>query len=298
MKLYHRLAMLQFSMKTALITGSNGFVGRHLSAALEKNKIKVIKFSRSANQQLTRPEDFMALPPVDTVFHLAAVSGYKDCNDNTALAYEVNVLGTVNVLEYCRRVKAKLIFPSTYIYDVPYENYKKEIDPAKPMTHYSFTKSLGETLCRFYSRTFKVNTLILKTANVYGAGQSKIYLIPIIAEHLKTNRVLHLTKPDIERCFIYIDDLIDAYIKLANSPTVPGEVFNVSANEATTIANLLKTVTKVTGKTIKVNYSGQGRPHEIGLNRIDISKIKQTINWQPKVSLEQGLKKLQRSHNL
>ena len=285
-------------MKTALITGSNGFVGKHRAEALEKNKIKIIKFSRSANQQLTRPEDFMVLPPVETVFHLAAVSGYKDCSDNTQLAYKVNVLGTVNVLEYCRRVKAKLIFPSTYVYDFPYEKYKRESDPAKPMTHYSFTKWLGEELCRFYSRTFKVNTLILRTANVYGAGQSKIYLIPIIAEHLKINQTLHLTKPDIERCFIYIDDLIEAYIKLAQAPTVPGEVFNVSANTATTIADLLKTVGKVTERTIKVDYSGQGRPHEINLNRIDIAKIKQVINWKPKVDLELGLKKLQRSHNL
>lgn len=284
-------------MKTVLITGANGFVGRHLAAALEKNKIKVIKFSRSNNQQLTRPEDFTALPPVDIVFHLAAVSGYKDCNENMALAYKVNVLGSVNVLEYCRRVKAKLVFPSTYIYDAPYETYKQESDPAKPMTHYSFTKWLGEELCRFYSRTFKVNTLILRTANVYGAGQSKIYLIPIIAEHLKTNQTLSLTKPNIERCFIYIDDLIGAYIRLAQASTIPGDVFNVSAEQATTIADLLKTVTKVTGKTLQVNYSGQDRPHEIGLNRIDITKIKQAINWQPKVTLEQGLKKFQRSQN-
>jgi len=285
-------------MKTALITGSNGFVGKHLADALEKNKIKVIKFSRSANQQLTRPEDLADLPPAETVFHLAAVSGYKDCNENTALAYKVNVLGTVNVLEYCRRVKAKLIFPSTYVYDFPYEKYKRESDPIKPMTHYSFTKWLGEELCRFYNRTFKVNTLILRTANVYGAGQSKIYLIPIIAEHLKTNQFLRLTKPDIERCFIYIDDLVDAYIKLAQAPTVPGDVFNVSTERTTTIADLLKTAKQVTDRTIKVDYSGQGRPHEINLNRIDITKIKQMINWQPKVSLEQGLKKLQRSQNL
>jgi len=287
-----------FSMKTALITGSNGFVGKHLADALEKNKIKVIKFSRSFGKQLVNRQDFANLPKVDAVFHLAAVSGYKDCNDNTKLAYKVNVLGTVNVLEYCRRAKAKLIFPSTYVYDAPYDVYKKESDPAKPMTHYSMTKWLGENLCRFYSRIFKVNTLILRTANVYGAGQSDIYLIPIVSAHFKAEKTLNLTKPDIERSFIYIDDLIDAYVKLAMAPTAPGEVFNVSFGRATAIADLLKTVTKVTGRTIKVVYSGQGRPHEISLNRMNITKVKQAINWEPKTNLEQGLKKLQRSHNL
>lgn len=281
-------------MKTALITGSNGFVGRHLTKALEKIKVKVIKFSRSENKQLTRNKDFASLPKVDTVFHLAAVSGYKDCNTNTRLAYEVNVLGTVNVLEYCRRSGAKLIFPSTYVYDAPYEAYKKEANQAKPMTHYSFTKWLGEELCRFYSRVFAVNTLILRTANVYGAGQSGIYLIPIISAHLKAGKTLNLTKPDIERSFIYIDDLIDAYLKLAAAPTAPGEAFNVSFGRATAIADLLKTVGKTTGKTVKVNYSGKERPHEISLNRMDITKVKQFIDWKPKVNLEEGLKKLQR----
>jgi nucleoside-diphosphate-sugar epimerase len=284
-------------MKTALITGSNGFVGRHLTRALEKENIKVIPFSRSLDKQLTRPEDFASLPPVDMVFHLGAISGYKDCNDNTNLAYEVNVGGTVNVLDYCRRVKAKLIFPSTYVYDAPYETYKTEADPAKPMTHYSFTKWLGEKLCRFYGRVFGVNTLILRTANVYGPGQSGIYLIPILASHLKANKTLYLTKPDIERSFIYIDDLIKAYIKISQMPTRSGDVYNVSFDQATPIADVLKTVTKVTGKKIKVIYSGQGRPHEISLNRLNNSKIKKTINWKPEIYLEEGLKKLQRSQN-
>ena len=108
-------------MKTALITGSSGFVGQHLSSALVKNHIQVINFSRSLNQQLVKAADFARLPSVDAVFHLGAISGYKDCNDNTHLAYQVNVLGTINVLEYCRRTGAKLIFPSTYVYDAPYE---------------------------------------------------------------------------------------------------------------------------------------------------------------------------------
>lgn len=286
--------MLQFGMKTALITGSNGFVGRHLAKELEKQKIKVIGFSRSSNCHITRAKDFADLPKVDVVFHLAAVSGYKDCNANTKLAYEVNVLGTVNVLEYCRRVKAKLIFPSTYVYDAPYETYKKEADPAKPMTHYSMTKWLGEELCRFYSRAYKVNTLILRTANIYGAGQSEIYLIPLIARHLKSGQPLPLTRPDIERSFIYINDLVTAYVKLAAAATAPGEVFNVSFSHATAIADLISTAQKVTGKPIKVAYSGQGRPHEINLNRMNIDKLKQRLHWGPQVSLEAGLNKLQR----
>lgn len=281
-------------MKTALITGSSGFIGRHLAASLRQHKVKVIEFSRAKNKKATREDDFLDIPPVDAVFHLAAVSGYKDCNANTASAYQVNVGATVNVLEYCRRVKAKLIFPSTYVYDSPYEDYKTEADPAKPMTHYSMTKWLGEELCRIYSRIFGVNTLIVRTANVYGPGQSAIYLVPIIAAHLKTGRPLELTRPDIERSFIYIDDLVEAYIQLALAPTASGEIFNVSFHRTTPIAGLIQTAEKVSGQKINVVYSGIGRPNEINLNRMNIDKIKKIINWQPKIDLETGLKKLQR----
>ncbi|MCG2691534.1 SDR family oxidoreductase, partial [Microgenomates group bacterium] len=155
-------------MKQVLVTGSSGFIGKKLIERLKKAGVEVVEFSRNQGKNVIKEEDFKDLETVDTVFHLAAVSGYKDCSENTNLAYEVNVKGTVNVLEYCRRVGAKLIFPSTYVYDQPYEELKTETSACKPTTHYSFTKWLGEELCGYYSRVFQVNSLILRTANVYG----------------------------------------------------------------------------------------------------------------------------------
>jgi len=277
-------------MQSVLITGSNGFIGRHLVETLKKQQIKVIEFSRSIGKEATRKTDWQNLPKVDVVFHLASVSGYKGCNADTYLAYKTNIDGTANALEYCRRIKAKLVFPSTYVYDTPYTDYKKETDPEKPTTHYAMTKWLGEELCRFYSRIFKVNTLILRTGNVYGPGQSNIYLVPIIAAHLKNQQTLSLPQPDIERSFIYIDDLVKAYTALAQTATGPAEIFNVSYPQPTTIAKLIQTIETLTGKTLKVKYSGIGRPNEINLNRMDISKLKQRLGWQPQISLEEGLR--------
>ncbi|MFH0942941.1 MAG: NAD(P)-dependent oxidoreductase [Candidatus Beckwithbacteria bacterium] len=278
-------------MKQVLVTGSNGFIGKKLIEKLRQKKIEVSEFSRKNGRDVTKKEDFAALPKADTVFHLAAVSGYKDCSENINLAYEVNVKGTVNVLEYCRRTGAKLIFPSTYVYDQPYEKIKTEADPVKPTTHYSFTKFLGEELCCFYARVFKVNTLILRTSNVYGFGQEDKYLVPKIFNQMLKNQALILTKPEIERSFIYIDDLVEAYIRLAESKTKPGEVFNVGPEKPTTLQQLIETIGQVTGKTSQVNYEGKERPMEVNLNRVDISKMKKRLNWQPEISLETGLKR-------
>lgn len=276
-------------MKKALITGSNGFIGKHLVARLKQENVAVVEFGRIQGKNVTRPEDFKDLPAVDVVFHLAAVSGYKDCAENTALAYEVNVGGTTNVLEYCRRAGAKLVFPSTYVYDQPYDEVKTETSACKPTTHYSFTKFLGEELCRFYARVFKVNSLILRTANVYGEGQNGIYIVPKLFKAIKEKQKIILTKPEVERSFIYIDDLVEAYFKLAQTETTPGEVYNISPDQATKLADLIALIEKVSGEKIKVEYTGQGRPQESENNRIDNRKVKQKISWEPKVSLEQGL---------
>jgi len=277
-------------MRSVLITGSSGFIGRHLKEALLKDGVKVIEFSLENNQRVNNLEDFSKLPQVDVVFHLAAVSGYKDSNTHTTQAYEINVVGTVNVLEYCRRVGAKMLFPSTYVYDKPYEEYKVETDKTSPTTHYAFTKLLGERLCRFYSRVFKVNTSIMRMSNVYGGGQNDKYIVPMIANGLKKGTKIPLTKPDIERCYIHVHDLVEAFIKLARAETKPGEVFNLAYPEPTTLKDLVEMMEKVTGSKGKIKYSGKSRPNDIEKNRYSIKKIKDKIKWQPKIDLEKGLK--------
>lgn len=279
-------------MRSALITGSSGFIGKHLKKALSLKDIKVIDFSLENNQDVTDPDSFKDLPKVDLVFHLAAVSGYKSSNKDTSLAYKVNVGGTTNVLEYSRKVGAKVIFPSTYVYDKPYKGKKNESDKTKPTTHYSMTKFLGEDLCRFYSRLFKVDTLILRTSNVFGKGQDNIYLVPVVLSHILENHQFELTKPDVERSFIYIDDLVEAYVRLALSKTQPGEVFNVGSTESSSLAMLVRLIEEITKKKALVSYTGKDRLHEVDKNRVDISKLRARLKWEPEIDLETGLKKM------
>jgi len=278
-------------MRKVLITGSNGFIGKHLIQALEKKGIEIVKFDKNSGKDIVSNKDFADLAKTDTVFHLAAVSGYKDSKESAFLAYKVNIMGTINVLEYCRKVGAKIVFPSTYVYAEPYEKIKKETDAVKPTTNYSYTKYLGEQCCQFYSRIYGVDSLILRTSNVYGAGQEGKYIVPIIADHILNNKELTLTKENVERSFIYIDDLIEIYIKLAEVKTKPGEIYNVGPNKSTTLKELVELISKLAGKQAKVKYSGVSRPDEVDINRIDSSKTKNKIDWQPTISLKEGLKR-------
>lgn len=276
-------------MKTALITGSSGFIGTHLKRKLNKKGVKVYCFDRKDGLEISKPKDFEKLPRTEVVFHLGAVSGYKDSNKDTNLAYKVNVAGTVNVLEYCRRVGAKLMFPSTYVYGKPHDEYKKEADKTSTSTHYAHTKLLGERLCQFYSRVFKVNTLIIRTSNVYGVGQDNKYIVPVIVNHILKGKALTLTKPEIERSYIHVSDVVSAYVRLAKAKTKSGEIFNVAANKPTSLDSLVKQIERVAQTKSRVDYTGESRPNDVDFNRFDISKLKQKLNWEPEVSLEQGL---------
>jgi nucleoside-diphosphate-sugar epimerase len=278
-------------MRSVLITGSSGFIGKHLKETLTSEGVKVIPFDREDNLNVTKSSEFENLPKVEVVFHLGAVSGYKDSNSDTSLAYGVNVGGTVNVLEYCRKTGAKMMFPSTYVYQEPHKEKKKETDPTQTSTHYAQTKLLGERACQFYSRVFNVKTLIMRTLNVYGPGQNSKYIVPIIAEHVTQGQPLTLTKPEVERTFLYVSDLVQAYIKLAKAETESGEIYNVAGERSTRLAELVSKIEKVSGKQAQIEYSGNSRPHDVDINRFDITKIKEKIDWQPKISLELGLKR-------
>jgi nucleoside-diphosphate-sugar epimerase len=277
-------------MRSVLITGSSGFIGTHLKEALTKEKVEVITFDRENNLDVTNPKDFKDLPKTDVVFHLGAVSGYKDSNADTAYAYEVNVGGTVNVLEFCRKTGAKMMFPSTYVYRKPHLESKKETDSTQTSTHYAKTKLLGEQACRFYSRVFKVNTLIMRTSNIYGFGQNSKYIVPIIIEKNSKSKPLTLTKPDVERTYLNISDLVQAYLKLARVTTEAGDVYNVAGEKSTSLEELVSLIEKVSGKKTQLEYTGKSRPYDVDVNRFDNSKILKKIGWRPKIDLETGLR--------
>ena len=150
---------------------------------------------------------------------------------------------------------------------------------------------MGEKSCQFYSRVFAVNSLILRTSNVYGRGQDTKYIVPVIATHLINGKPLTLTKPGIERTYIYVSDVVDAYIKLAKAKTKPGDIYNVAYPKSTHLADLVKSMEKITGIRSKISYSGISRPYDIDKNRYNLGKIKKKINWTAKVDLETGLKK-------
>ena len=279
-------------MKKVLITGSSGFLGQALVKKLKKLNCNVFEFSRKNKNNILQKKSFSKFKNIDTVFHLAAVVGYVNVTKNIELAYKTNVLGTINVLEFCRRQKAKLLFPSTFVYAPPFDKKKKETDPAASTNFYTYSKYLGELYCQLFVEKYQVDTVIARTANAYGPNQPKQYIVPLLIESFKKKKALILTDADAKRDYLYIDDLANAYIALGKAKTKPGEVFNVSSGKSTSLLELVDIVRKITGLETKIDYKQKLRKSEVSQSLFDNSKILKKINWKPEYSLKRGLEEI------
>ena len=277
-------------MKRILITGSNGFLGQELVKKLKKLNYCVFEFSRKNKKDILQKKSFDKFKNIDTVFHLAAVVGYVNVAKNIELAYKTNVLGTINVLEFCQRQKAKLLFPSTFVYGSPFDKKKKETDSVDPANFYTYSKYLGELYCRLFAEKYQVDTVIARTANAYGPNQPKQYIIPLLIESFKKGKKLVLTDADAKRDYLFIDDLASAYIALAKTKTKRGEIFNVSSGKSTSLKNLVDIIRKITNSDIKIRYRKRLRKNEVSQSLFDNSKILEKTNWKPEYSLERGLR--------
>lgn len=277
-------------MKTALVTGSDGFIGRFLVKELEKNNYQIIKLDRSSGKDITKWDDIKSLPKADVVFHLAAITFIPFCMSNPRETYEVNTLGTLNILEYCRKHNARLVYASSYIYGAPKYLPVDEKHPLQANNPYSRSKLMAESLCEDYHNNYGINCVILRPFNVYGPGQRDDFLIPSIIKQLKQNNKLQLKDPEPKRDFIHVSDMVNAYLKAAGYTGF--EVFNIGSGKSYSVREIVDKLLKIHEKHATVKFTNEKRKDEIMDCFADITKAKKLLDWQPSVSFENGLKEV------
>ncbi len=266
-------------MKSIIITGASGFIGKNLIELL-KDKYEIICFDRENGKDVAKKEDFENLK-ADYVIHLAALMRKETPKE----MLNVNVLGTQNVLEFCKKTGAKLIFASS---SAVYGNAKgqiKEDSPLKPESFYGVTKLMGEELCKFYNKNSNVQIVILRFFNVFGKGQGGA-LIPEIISQLEKDKII-LRNPYPKKDFVYIKDVAEAIVKSLDLNSF--EIINIGTGKSHSIREIAEKIADLSGKKKEIEFS-----ENVKLNidsRADFSKAKKLLGWEPKISLEEGLKK-------
>lgn len=272
---------------TIIITGANGFIGRHLLSALDVEKTATIVLDQNICESLDDIEK------ADVVVHLAAKSQSASSNTNEKTLYETNIQGTLNILEYCRKQTAKMVFISTSgVYKSESTESIKETDSIYPQSPYSRSKLMGEKLCRAYAEIFNVNSVILRLFNVYGPNQNVDYLIPYIISNLLAGTPLTLKNPQSIRDFIYISDVAAAIIAATNHNQSGCHIYNIGSGQMCTVGDVTTVIEEICGKKRvncnKKKQKSDRNPYSVA----NIDKAKTELHWQPKTDLRQGLEKI------
>ncbi|MCQ9203191.1 MAG: NAD-dependent epimerase/dehydratase family protein [Prochlorococcus marinus CUG1436] len=291
-------------MIKSLVTGGAGFIGSHLVDRLISLGHDVIcidneyadneKFywnnkARNFKLDITNYDEIEFLfESVDFVFHLAAESRIGPAIKNPLKAFEINILGTTNVLQCSRKYKIKrLIYSSTssgYGLNTS-PNIETQSDDC--LNPYSVSKIAAEKICKMYSDFYNLPTIIFRYFNVYGErAPSKGQYAPVIGIFLRQKaggqKLTIVGDGEQKRDFIYVGDVVEANINAALNNinnSFFGQIFNVGSGENISINKIAKII------NYEIEYVPK-RPGEAYETLADITKIKKVLSWSPKTKLE------------
>jgi len=284
-----------------LVTGSAGFIGARLCERLRQEGYFVRGFDRISIQEeychenivgdLTEPEQVdSAVSGTNAVFHLAAVANVNYAREHSLETVKVNVLGTSNVCEACKKYDVPIYYASTCcVYGNTSIHPTHEEAPLKPTEIYGCTKLAGEYVVLGYNRLFGVPFNIMRYSTVYGKGMRKELAVFIFLEKAIRGESIPIDGSGKQtRSFIYVDDLIEANVLLLKSG-VMNEIFNIAGKEEVSVLEVAEEALKLIGDKNNKLFFREDRLGQVMREKIDISKIKKIVGWEPKVRFKLGV---------
>ena len=268
-----------------LVTGSEGFLGRHVCVALEERGHAVVGLDTVPSAEIVADiTKVLPMMNLDAVIHLAALSHPRQCDADPAKAFSVNVGGTSNVLKMVLESGAKkVVFASSaHVYDIPSRYFPAdEVHPLRLNNTYTTTKIMGEELCRLYWENHGLSYTTLRLFNAYGPGQGLGYFIPDMIEKAKQGGI-HLEAWNTTKDWIYAEDVARAFVLAVESSFV-GPI-NIGSGVET---ELHKIAIRITDE-LHAQYSPYGKPGGTRM-QADNSRAKRVLGWEPTVSIWEGL---------
>ncbi len=311
--------MLNLKKSRVVVTGAGGFIGSHLTERLiaEAAHVRALVHYNSRNSwghlESLSPKKkknvevllgditdsgFMesCASGADVVFHLAALIGIPFSYHAPELYIKTNIVGTHNVLKASLKGGvSKVVHTSTSeVYGTAKYVPIDEQHPLQGQSPYSATKIGADKIAESYFLAFELPVAILRPFNTYGPRQSARAIIPTIISQVLNGRTVRLGSLKPIRDLTYVGDTVDAFIAIARTKASVGEVVNTGYGKGITIGELAVRIAGVVGrKGMKIVTESQRiRPKASEVYRLicDNRKAKNLIDWQPRTSIEKGLR--------
>ena len=292
-----------------VVTGGAGFIGSHVADRFiqEGHKVAVIdNLSTGTESNLNKKAKFFEVDirsaVIDKIFertkpevlcHHAAQIDVRKSTDDPIFDADVNILGTLNLLNACVRHKVrKVIFASTGGAIYGEQNYfpADEKHPANPLSPYGVTKLTTEKYLHFYRQTYGIEYVSLRYANVYGPRQNpfgEAGVVAIFAERLLSGKKAVINGDGKQtRDFVFVDDVVES--NLLALEYRKSDIFNIGTGIETDVNTIFRLLKKMTGSSQKEIHAPP-KPGEQQRSVLDYSKARSVLKWRPKYGLQEGM---------
>ena len=293
-----------------LVTGGCGFIGSHISEILINEGNDIIIIDNVSNGRLDNINHFLSnnkckfynadisnfneielyFKDVDVVFHMAALADIVPSIVEPYKYHNANVNGTISVLEACKKHKIRrfIYAASSSCYGIPDKYPTSEHSLINPEYPYALTKFIGEQYVMHWSKVYGINATSLRFFNVYGtrsrtSGTYGAVFGVFLAQKINNKPFTVVGDGNQTRDFTYVTDVANACIVASRSDKAIDQIFNVGSGNTYSINKLVELLE---GDIIYIPK----RPGEPDCTFADISKIKEYLNWEPKVSFENGVR--------
>ena len=297
-----------------LITGGAGFLGSALSRQLLNDNNEIWCLDNFTTGRMDNIAEFMEEPrfhllrqdvinfvdiPVEQIYNLACAASPIHYQRDPIHTAKTCFLGALNVLELAKKYNAKVLQASTSeIYGDPLvhpqtEGYRGNVNPVGIRSCYDEGKRIAETLFFDHARKYGTQIRVVRIFNTYGPGMDPKdgrVVSNFIIQALKGEKITVYGNGSQTRCFCYVDDMIEAFIRMMNNTKGFTGPVNLGNPVEMTVKELAEKVIRLTGSASSLEY--RNLPQDDPVRRKpDISLVKEMLNWEPRVSLEEGLKK-------
>jgi len=304
--------------KQVLVTGAGGFIASHLVERLVSDGARVRAFVRYNSRgdvgllRLLSMREFSqievisgdlrdaeavraAMKDVDTVFHLGALIAIPYSYIHPREVVETNVIGTLNVLMAARDLGTRRVVhtSTSEVYGTAQYAPIDERHPLQGQSPYSASKIGADKIAESFYRAFGVPVVTIRPFNTYGPRQSARAVIPTIITQALTRDEIRLGSLDPTRDFTFVLDTIDGFVRGALADNVLGEEINLGNNATISVGAVCEKIMSIIGKSPKIVTENQRmRPEKSEVLKLQAAyeKASRLLGWQPKVSLEDGLR--------
>jgi nucleoside-diphosphate-sugar epimerase len=299
----------------ALVTGGGGFVGSNLVRALLERGDEVRVLDNFSTGNRANLEDVAgdveliegelrsyervhaAVRGVELVFHLGALGSVPRSVQDPLTSSAVNVEGTLNVLLAARDegVRRVVFSSSSSIYGTRDDLPVTEETPPDPISPYGVAKLAAERYCVSFSRVYhSFESVVLRYFNVFGPRQSPFSqyaaMVPLFLTAIARGEPITIDGDGGQsRDFTYVSNVVDATLRAADVAAANGRIFNISGGRPATVNEVADTIGRILDKPVERRH-GPPRAGDIRASWADITAARETLGWQPRIGLDEGLR--------